>query len=189
MALSKLIFFPADFKQFTSQQTLLATLLKCKLIHPPQTNPGPTHKHYLAGEHFLSLITFLGCSPNINLLPVDGENHCYISLIKASTRAKRLGFTNTAKPKCPACKKRISHWKTLDGQAQAWQQADNICTCDKCQTATAFGDLNWKQECGYGRCGFEIAHIYPHEAVPTDQLLNILHQFTGFLWNYCYANS
>lgn len=180
MSLSKLIFFPADYNHLTDTQVLLNALLDCDFIG---TKPH-ANNHYLPGENFLSLITFLGCSPNINLQPVEGESHCYISLIKATAKANVLGYTNSLNPKCPACKKRIANWKT-----EGWQQAQNMCSCDKCQSTTEYAKLNWKQECGYARCGFEVAHIYPHEAVPTDQLLAVLKSFSGIEWDYCYSNN
>jgi len=179
MTTSRLIFFPTNTNKIIDKPQLLKTLSDSQFI----TTNAQTNNHYLPGDNFLSLITFLGCSPNINLQPTEGESHCFISIIKQTQQPRCLGHTQTATPKCPACKKRITEWKTPD-----WKVAGKTCTCDKCQKQTPYTELNWKQECGFARCGFEVNHIYPHEAVPTDQFLNVLNQASGFEWDYCYAN-
>ncbi len=180
MPVPKLIFSPSETDKKVSYPQLIQTLTDSQFIEPDANKKN----QYYAGNKFLNLITFLGCSPNINLSPADGEDHCIISLIEQTTATKCLGYTQTANPKCPACTKRISNWKTAD-----WQKPDSFCVCDKCQTQTRYADLNWKHECGFGRCGFEISHIYPHEAVPTDQLLSALKQLCEFAWQYCYADN
>jgi len=180
MTISKLIFFPKSTDTIIDEQDLLKTLIESQFILEQEH----VNNHYLPGDNFLSLITFLGCSPNINLIPTENENHCFISLIKQTPEINCLGHTQTVNPKCPGCTKRITEWKTTN-----WKIPGEICTCDKCQLQTLYANLNWKHECGFARIGFEISHIYPHEAVPTDQLLNTLNQFSGFEWNYCYANA
>lgn len=180
MSASRLIFFPANSHQITDKSTLISALINAQFID----DANHAENHYLPGERFLNLLTFLGCSPNINLQPTQGEQHCFISVIDTSSEVRYLGSTQTSKPKCPHCKKRIADWKVDN-----WQQADRICRCDKCQIETPYKDLNWKQECGFARCGFEVASIYPHEALPSDQLLDSLNKATGFNWDYCYANN
>jgi len=180
MPISRLIFFPEDSNTLTETHVLIDTLSSIELI---ENNPYQKN-HYLAGEKFLNLITFLGCSPNINLVPVENESHCYISILPQTEQPICLGYTRTIKPKCPNCKKRIADWETKN-----WTEPGNICLCDKCQVKTPYAQLNWKQECGFARSGFEITHIYPHEAVPSDQLLLALENGTAQKWNYCYANN
>lgn len=180
MNTSKLIFFPDSIDKTINNQALLQILINSQFITENKQNTN----QYLPGDNFLSLITFLGCSPNINLIPVEGESHCFISFIEHSQEPLCLGYTQTVNPKCPACKKRIGEWKTTN-----WQTAGQLCSCDKCQKQTLYAELNWKHECGFARCGFEIHHIYPHEAVPTDQLLDKLKQFSSFEWTYCYTSN
>jgi len=210
MNISKLIFFPKSTDNTFDSQSILNTLTKSQFIISEEHQPN----HYLPGERFLSLITFLGCSPNINLFPVDGENHCFISFMEPTEFPSCVGYTKTANPKCPNCTKRIADWKISD-----WQLPGGIlpgenspgkllpekllpgkllpgeilpgklCTCDKCQVQTPYTELNWKHECGFARCGFVVNHIYPHEALPTDPLLDLLKQAAGFEWDYSYANN
>ncbi len=177
---SQLIFFPESTDKIISQQPLLTGLINLQLI----SKKPHSDNHYLPGEHFLSCITFLGCSPSINLQPVKDESHCFISIIKPTQEVVCLGYTQSINPKCPACKKRINNWKTPD-----WKKAGETCTCDKCQAQTPYTELNWKHECGFAKCGFEINNIYPHEAVPTDTFLENLCQFSNFEWNYAYSNN
>lgn len=180
MPISKLIFFPDNPDHLVGNKLIIDTLISTQFINAEIYNDN----HYLAGEKFLRLITFLGCSPNINLFPVENDTHCFISLIEQTSQAQYLGYISSVNPKCPNCKKRIANWKT-----DSWNKTGEICCCDKCNTQTPYAKLNWKHECGFSRCGFEIAQIYPHEAVPTEQLLNRLEKETGVKWNYCYANN
>lgn len=183
MATSRLIFSPQDPTQAVDEPQLLQQLSQLELI----TLPAYRENHYLPGDDFTSLITFLGCSPNISLQPDDSntnDSHCFISLINTTVDPQCLGYTRQCHPKCPQCRKRIADWKTSD-----WQQPGALCQCDKCGCETAYTGLNWKHECCFGRSGFSIANIYPHEAVPTDQLLEMLRQLTGIAWDYAYANN
>lgn len=184
MSISSMLFFPAEAEQTIPNSLIIATLTNIQFIEPVT---GDTTQ-YLAGERFLSLLTFLGCAPSINLIPDNGHNsgsnHCLIRILESLTEPRCSGFTQNTNPKCPHCKKRIANWKSA-----TWQQAGSTCICDKCQTETLYTHLNWKHECGFCCCGFEITHIYPHEAVPTDQLLNALQASTGTPWQYSYANT
>ncbi len=179
MPIAKLIFFPANTDQPVNNTILLDTLIQQQFI----IATAYAENHFLPGDNFLSLLTFLGCSPNINLSPEEGEDHCSISLIPSSETIEYLGRTPTIHPKCPLCKKRIANWKT-----ESWKSTGSICICDKCQTPTPYADLNWKHECGFARGGFIVSHIYPHEALPTEQLLSRLKQATHFDCDYCYTN-
>ena len=180
MPISRLIFFPKNTQLLVNDELILKTISRINFI-----NKVPYEKnHYLPGEHFLSLLTFLGCSPNINLTPTPDQAHCFVSLLSPTEDPQCLGYTNTCNPKCPNCTKRIANWKTDN-----WQKTGASCQCDKCGTQLTYAELNWKQECGFARCGFEIAHIHPHEAVPTDQLLEALEEKTRAEWLYCYTNN
>ena len=185
MNISKLIFSPKSTDNTFDSQSLLNTLIESQFV----ITEAQDTNHYLPGERFLSLITFLGCSPNVNLFPVDGENHCFISFIEPTEFPRCVGYTKTANPKCPNCTTRIADWKISDWQLPGEILPGKLCYCDKCQVQTPYTELNWKHECGFARCGFVVNHIYPHEALPTDQLLDLLKQAAGFEWDYSYANN
>jgi len=124
MAASKLIFFPKSIDNTFDNKILLKILTQAQFI---ESEPAEDN-HYLPADKFLNLITFLGCSPSINLAPVKNELHCFISLLKQTPQAEYLGATSHVNPKCPACGKRIANWKTTH-----WQRPGEICICDKCQ--------------------------------------------------------
>lgn len=180
MPVSRLIFHPVNAQNSVDRNQLIDCLIKLGFIdsQPVQNN------HYLAGEQFLTQITFLGCSPNINLTPTENEEHCYISILENSGIARCPGYTQNAKPKCPHCTRRLANWPTHN-----FKLNDDTCTCDKCGENSLFSELIWKHESAYTRSGFQVAHIYPHEAVPGDPFLQQLSQLTGIDWNYCYATS
>ncbi len=138
---------------------------------------------YLPGKDFLNLLTFLGCSPNINLAPEDGDKFCTIRLSEVEDNARCLGYTNTIQPKCPHCKKKIKNWQDNSD----WQNASSLLNCDSCGKQSNMYSLKWRQEAGYGRYAIAINHIYPHEAVPSESLLSRLRDTTGFDWQYFYS--
>lgn len=183
-----MLFLPASAEQVIQNSLITSTLSDIQFIEAVTGNTT----EYLAGQRFLNLLTFLGCSPDINLVPDNNSgnnsdsdsNHCLIRILEISTTPRCIGFTQNASPRCPHCKKRIAN-----RPSGTWQQASNICICDKCRAQTPYAHLNWRHECGFGCCGFEITHIYPHEAVPTDQLLDALESATGTPWQYSYAQT
>lgn len=140
--------------------------------------------HFLPGDQFLSLLSFLGCSPNIRLHPEDGEQFCHVHITEPKARAECLGFTSNIRPGCPACKQRLTDWRSASG----WRYADGEISCPKCAGRFRMDGLRWRQECGYGRSAIEVAWIHPHEAVPAEKLLSILERHSDFDWTYCYAS-
>ncbi len=180
MPVSRLIFHPVDAKQTIQQKHIVDCLIQMGFIDIKTIRDN----HYLAGENFLSQITFLGCSPNISLTPDDNVEHCYISILDNSDQARCIGYTQNAKPKCPHCTRRLAHWP-----GENFQLNDQLCACDKCGEQSHFSELIWKHECAYACCGFQVMHIYPHEAVPGDQFMDQLSGLSGIDWNYCYATS
>ena len=141
---------------------------------------------YLAGKDFTNLLTFLGCSPDINLSPEDGDNFCSISIPDIHQNSVLLGYTSTSVPRCPKCKHKIHDWKQ---HFHNWKKADYIYNFSECQTDTCVARLKWRQEAGYGKCCISINHIHPHEAVPSEKLLNALQQASNTEWTYFYANN
>ena len=121
MPVSKLIFFPKDTLQLCDSNKIFKALSDLKLIE----TIAHSKNHYLPGDNFLSLLTFLGCSPNINLTPTPEQAHCFVSLVSPTENPECLGYTSTCNPKCSNCKKRIASWKT-----DKWQQTGAVYTRD-----------------------------------------------------------
>lgn len=140
---------------------------------------------YYAGNDFISLIPFLGCSPNIQLTP-DGDNaFCYLKISDISESSQHLGHGKAFRPKCPNCKAKIQDWKDTEN----WQSSSSEVTCIECNTSSALCHLKWSQEGGYGRFCIIITNIHAHEAVPSDKVFQTLKNTTGFEWTYLYANN
>jgi len=142
-------------------------------------------KQFYAGEAFINLLSFLGCSPNINLSPVDGDNFCYIEINSIAGEARILGHTNSVIPRCPDCKHKLKDWQSINN----YQYASTSINCPECNALLKMPDLKWRQEGGYGRFYIAITNIHPHEAVPSEKLIQTLEQTTGFKWHYFYANN
>jgi len=181
MSLARLVFHPRQLDHAPADiPALLQALTGIGLISSQQQDD-----HHLPGDEFLGLLSFLGCSPHILLHPNEGASYCYLGIDPVSDSPRCLGYTVSVVPRCPVCKQRISDWQTIPD----WQQASSQYTCQQCASSTPVSQLNWRQECGYGRFSFHIAQIHPHEAVPSDKLLDSLQQSSGFNWDYFYANN
>jgi hypothetical protein len=140
---------------------------------------------YYAGDNFISLITFLGCSPNIQLTPEDGDHFCSVNISEVTSLSQLLGYCKSISPKCPHCKANIKNWK----DTALYQLASNLCQCEQCGISSPLSDLKWRQEGGYGRVAISIANIHSHEAVPAEKIFQNLKDTTGFEWTYFYANN
>jgi hypothetical protein len=175
----KLVLYPAmpEFSQLDSD-IIIAALIKGGLI-----SAGINRNTFLAGDAFIELLSFLGCSPSISLKPSDGDHFCHVIIKPVQSDVHCLGHTVTAMPRCPHCKQKLPDWQ----QTPDWQLGATTRTCPGCHTITAMQNLNWKQECAYGRMAVDIINIHPFEAVPSEELLNALHDATRVEWSYCYA--
>jgi len=141
-----------------------------------------TTDSWLAGEEFVSLISFLGCSPHIILTPEEGENYCRIRWLNWQ-HPVFLGHTRSIQPRCPHCKNRINNWKAIP----QIDRFDTPVSCPQCQLTTPASGLNWRHEGGYASAALIIEPVHPHEAVPADALLSQLQHLTQCEWRYCYV--
>lgn len=144
--------------------------------------------HYYAGERFMGLISFLGCSPTLAIQPEDehsGTDLCHIALSDNFSDTRFLGCDNTKIPRCPHCRTRIDDWRNLLKQ---WH--DSAVAVWRCPNCTQTGDisgLDWREYAGVGRFYLEIWGIGEGLAVPSDELLSCLHQLHGKPWRYFYC--
>jgi hypothetical protein len=138
---------------------------------------------FLTGEDFLSLVTFLGCAPNIKLAPEpgdSGQDYCRVSVQEYRDVPRFLYAGHLPAPRCPACRSVVS----ADPAAMA---PDTGIACTGCGTRTPLHSLDWKRAAGYARVFVEIAGIYPGEALPTDGLLSMLAEISSGGWRYFYV--
>ncbi len=173
-----LILAPGDpASRLPTREQLVHALGDIGLLGAPLAGQDDT---YLAGERFLQLITFMGCSPHVRLEPpVDGADaFCHLALLGPYDRPRLLHGRNTRPPRCPRCKTAITNWREF-------VDADTI-TCSHCGATCSMAQLEWRRNAGYGRLFIEIRNIFPGEAVPVDELMNRLRETGGGEWGYFY---
>jgi len=182
-SIPRLILHPRDYEYIPDNRVaILQQLETVNFINQSIINSGL----HLAGDDFSNLLTFLGCSPEINLSPEDGDNFCSIAVSEVHENSILLGYTSTSVPRCPECNHKIRDWKQ---HFHHWKKGEYIYTCSECQANTSVTKLKWRQEGGYGRFCIAINHIHPHEAVPAEKLLNALQQVSHTEWTYFYATN
>lgn len=133
---------------------------------------------FSAGPEYLSLVTYLGCSPQIAL----GEN-------EAATTIRIAGIfelpqfvhgENLKPPRCPQCR------KTLDKPAASAKAGENL-HCNHCGHSGSACDFDWRRSAACARVFVEISNVFESEAVPGEQLTTCLERTSGEAWNYCYV--
>jgi len=149
---------------------------------------------YPVGEQFLQLITFLGCSPAIELDPPGDPlelekasaagRFCHV-FISSGEQLQFRGDNQTRTPRCPRCRSPEPDWKA---RLQSWQggQHGPDWTCQACGFCGRLSDLVFRKTAGFGRTFLEIRGIYPSEAVPGPALLDTLASLTGNPWTTIY---
>lgn len=136
---------------------------------------------YWAGENFLSLVMFLGCSPQVQLDPRSAADDQAVCSVHFHVYPE-VTFLSAAKRPAARCKQCRT---PVTDERQAG--VETIFTCEQCGEVAQAIDLDWRRAAGFGRCFIEIAGIYPQEAVPSDKLLNALASCSGDSWQYFFV--
>jgi hypothetical protein len=185
-----------------SRDELLRGLMAVGLLGEPlETQGAGPGAGFRVGDQFLQLITFMGCSPFIQLEPpADGGTFCHLALLGPFAEARLLHGRNTRPPPCPACGRRIDGWLAQLGERSPPATADalpglaltgtetggTILGCEHCGTRTPLHALRWRRNAGIGRCFLEVRNVFPGEAVPVEGLLGYLESFGAGAWDYFY---
>lgn len=174
------------------------------LLHPPLDAPlpdlGALEKHlreiqligspldgrekaFLAGERFMRLVTFMGCSPYLRMEPENEQDKdfCHLRFSADHTDLVFRSGKNTRPPNCPNCKQRLTAWPEM---MQQWTQQGH-CHCPECHSEVDPTALRWRQNAGFGRFFIEIFSVFPSEAIPSPELLQALQDEDGE-WGYFY---
>lgn len=141
---------------------------------------------YLLGERFMQLVTFMGCSPYIQLKPTeDSKPFCHLKIDGPYTDPVFLGGKNSNAPSCKACRKRIPQWEAL---INAWSKQPQRyqATCPHCGNLQNPATYNWRQAAGTGRFFLLVENIFPQEAQPSTALLKALQGDDDKAWCYFY---
>jgi hypothetical protein len=149
---------------------------------------------YPTGDNFLQLVSFLGCSPMIELEPPADRatllaasaagKFCHIFLSCTESLTFRAD-SQCPPPRCPDCSQPVADWQTT---IEAWKEnrAQTDWTCTNCGFTGQLTGLAFRKAACFGRTFIEIRGIYPSEAVPTDALLDRLQRLTGGPWKTIY---
>jgi hypothetical protein len=180
----RLILTPED-PYFVPPQpdAILSSLREIDLIGSPLENGQGN----LLGEAFMQLVTFMGCSPAIQLEPGKaGEAFCHLLSQGPYPKPRLIEGKNTQPPRCSACRKRINDWRTL---FQDWSEKEAGWTfsCPHCHQHQDPAKLDFRQSAGCGRFFLSIENIFPQEAIPSPSLLKTLQQESEMQpWCYFY---
>jgi hypothetical protein len=151
---------------------------------------------YPTGERFLQLVTFMGCSPAVELDLPDAPDElktacaagqvCHIRISQTGRRLRFRAGSRPAAPRCPACRQPVADWKA---RIAAWcsNPANSGWECSHCAHRTRVFDLNFRKSAGFGHTFIEIWGIYPSEAVPVATLLDALEDLNGCKWKTLYV--
>lgn len=145
----------------------------------------PDARRYLIGEHFLQLVSFLGCAPAIELAPgAEGAAFCHIGISPVTPAPEFRADNRDVMPRCPHCRQRLAGWPAW---IEGWQRDPGYRSrCPECDTSLSPMELDWRESAGFGRIFVSIFNVYPREALPTEALLNRLQQATAQAWRWFY---
>ena len=159
----KLYLYPENPQSQINQEKVILLLHKLELIGV-KLSP----ERHATGNNFVSLLTFMGCSPNIELEPQEDKPYCYIEFESVQKQMFISGI-NTKYPKCPHCKEKLTE-----------------LICASCNKVIEASKLNWRKSAFVAKSWITIGNIYELEAIPSDQLLDALEAETDIKWKYAY---
>jgi hypothetical protein len=170
-----------------SWDALIARLREVEFLDKPLNNKH--QNRFLVGERFLQNITFMGCSPAVELSPpTDGSlDFCHIHFREIYPEPRFRSASQNVFARCPQCRKRISNWEQAVSLWSKDSFAVNI-NCDKCAEQVSLYQLGWRHTAGFARMFIDIYSIYPQEGIPTDQFLSLLETQTGAQWGYFFTD-
>lgn len=182
----RLLLTPVDAAWAPPQPPLLKLLRGLDFIGAALAEETDGIARFLIGEAFLQQITFMGCSPHIELEPpADGSAFCHIGIIGPHATPQFMQGNNTQPPRCSGCRTRLDDWRDRTAE---WSRAPLAAdfTCPKCGIRQRPVDLQWRQNAAFGRLFIAVEDVFPGEAVPVPTLLKKLAGLGGD-WHYCYV--
>lgn len=174
---NRMVIYPENAAYSLDEQALIAILAETGLLGKPESA-----NRFLPGERFLTLVCFLGCSPNVALEPGDDNRpYCRVDIYSSGNNIHCLTGSNTKMPRCPECKTEL--FATAINEKQ---QDCHLYDCKACQSRIDLTTLNWRKTAAFAHVWIEIQNIYEAEAVPHDDLLQQLKKHTEQNWKIAY---
>lgn len=167
----------------TNISDLVSTLQKTGFLGEKWQSPDSvTGERYLIGESFLSLVTFMGCAPAIELEPIteqpESTEFCHVEIEEIKGTVEFIQGSDHLISRCPRCRHRHASWNSLPETM--------TYSCDKCGVESHLSEYDWKNTAGCGRFFISLHGIYPQEAIPTSHLLQTLEKISVTAWDYFY---
>ncbi|CAK0781368.1 Formate dehydrogenase accessory protein FdhE [Gammaproteobacteria bacterium] len=134
------------------------------------------------GDRFLTLVTFLGCSPFVRIEPSSPGSRAFCHVRSLGPwRMPRAWISRLAgAPRCPACRTRYpSTISDLDSDPAT------SLNCP-CGLIAPLWQWDFKDRGGFGRWSLSLEDIFPNEALPGDELMAFLMERTGSSWRFFY---
>jgi len=179
-----LVFCPLQSSASDYNQDSLCTALKKTglIANSPAATSSASSTDYAAGERFLDLIVFMGCSPAIKLQADEqGSDWCYISFQQHSAPGRIYAGSLSRPARCSKCKTPLD-----TEQLFAYLDKQSLPTCPQCQMQLDWPEVSWNKTIGMARESIIVHNIFPHEAIPTDELINTINTASGISWRYFY---
>ncbi|MEJ2106197.1 MAG: hypothetical protein P8X48_02560 [Acidiferrobacteraceae bacterium] len=162
-----------------------ASLLDAGLTGAPLSSSGD--ECFRTGKRFLDFVSFLGCSPTLNLdgseSDKDSPNTYSIEVPVPVAEVQFLGDPAGA-PRCPGCGAGFADWRD-----HMPDKVQDELPCPHCGKGFAAMAWNWRRQAGFGRYWINVRGVHEGEAVPTDSLLAALKRLSGVVWDYAYSRT
>jgi len=148
--------------------------------------PGRTNA-FLAGDRFLRLLTFAGCSVQVELSPTGDGPFCHVLITGPFESPRFLSGRGTRPPRCPACRNPLKKWQQT---LAAWESGETAnIPCPSCGETNPPWAYDWKEKAGFGRLFVQIEEVFPGEAVPTPELMKLVERVTHSEWRHFYIQN
>ena len=148
---------------------------------------------YLAAKKFTTLLMFCGCAPRIQFSPEEngepGSNFVAVKFISLANNSFYPG-KNPFNYTCSRCKTAIpiTDSKIADSISFVNKNIEGAgFFCPSCAHEYFYQKINWRRKAGFGKFFIEIRGIFESEALPSDELLQMLTRLTHSQWAYFYA--
>ena len=187
MSITRLVMYPDDNTFIPQGRDDIQQVLK-EIEFIGDTLPSNDDRlRFLIGEQFLNFVTFLGCSPAIEIEPLaDGdEDFCHVHISPLYQQLEFVADAAGKGPRCPQCRHEEKNWQNL---VENWQVDSSLqYQCPECQQVTDVLKLNWKKSAVAAHVFIEVYSVFPNEAVLADKVLSVLGKATGVTWKYFYS--
>ena len=183
---NQLVLYPSSQISSTLHQSQVIQWLEDKQIITAINAPISANV-FLTGQQFMQRISFVGCSPVINLGDQSQAEELGLPKLEIEVsviypKPRLLVGENTRAPKCPVCGVTMENWRDhlLDGV--------NL-KCTACNAQTPASGFQWAKQGAYTQTFLSINGIYPREAVPLDSFLTELASLYESPMKYCYLQN